>query len=169
MNKQKGFTLIELVVVIIILGILAVTALPKFVNLQGEAQAAALQGLKGALEGGATLVYSKAAIQGKDAACTTPYTVCSEVNLGKGATGDEIDAHYGYPVPTAAVLAKVLDTTFGANGDWSTNTPADVADPILIYPTARATGWTAADNCHVSYAAATATARPVITVVSTGC
>ncbi|MGL4893853.1 MAG: type II secretion system protein, partial [Shewanella sp.] len=45
MKKQQGFTLIELVVVIIILGILAVTAAPKFINLQGDARVSALNGL----------------------------------------------------------------------------------------------------------------------------
>ena len=46
MKRQQGFTLIELVVVIIILGILAVTAAPKFINLQSDARASAIQGLK---------------------------------------------------------------------------------------------------------------------------
>ena len=41
--KQEGFTLIELIVVIVILGILAVTAAPKFIDLQGDARASALQ------------------------------------------------------------------------------------------------------------------------------
>ncbi len=49
MKRQQGFTLIELVVVIVILGILAVTAAPKFMNLQGDARNASLQGLKGAI------------------------------------------------------------------------------------------------------------------------
>ena len=48
-KNQKGFTLIELVVVIIILGILAVTAAPKFINLQGDARVSALAGMKAAL------------------------------------------------------------------------------------------------------------------------
>ncbi|MEI6895912.1 MAG: prepilin-type N-terminal cleavage/methylation domain-containing protein, partial [Psychromonas sp.] len=64
MKNQKGFTLIELVVVIIILGILAVTAAPKFINLQSDARLSTLQGLKGAIQGANSLVYSKAAIAG---------------------------------------------------------------------------------------------------------
>lgn len=50
MHKCKGFTLIELVVVIVILGILAVNALPKFINLQDEANNAVMLSMKGALE-----------------------------------------------------------------------------------------------------------------------
>ena len=47
MKKQAGFTLIELVIVIIILGILAVTAAPKFLNLQDDARYSAAQGVAG--------------------------------------------------------------------------------------------------------------------------
>ena len=58
MKRQGGFTLIEMVVVIVILGILAVTAAPRFLNLQDDARNSALQGLKGAIDGaaGITLV-----------------------------------------------------------------------------------------------------------------
>ena len=58
MKKQAGFTLIELVIVIIILGILAVTAAPKFLNLQDDARKAAADGVKASLQSAAQMIYS---------------------------------------------------------------------------------------------------------------
>jgi len=58
MNKQSGFTLIELVMVIVILGVLAVVALPKFVDLKGDAQQAAVDGVAGSLASASSINYA---------------------------------------------------------------------------------------------------------------
>lgn len=101
-STQKGFTLIELIIVIVLLGILAVTAAPKFLNLQDDARDSVLQGIAGSLESASSVVYGKALIA--DAAGTSDAS--QDVDVGDA----DVTLVFGYPAgQTAGNFTALLD------------------------------------------------------------
>jgi MSHA pilin protein MshA len=98
LNKQQsGFTLIELVVVITIIGILAAVALPKFVSLGSDARAAVMKAVEGSLRSANSMIYAKAAANNQLGATGTVTT--------NGAT---ITTVYGYAT-SMTELVKVMN------------------------------------------------------------
>ncbi|KJG05327.1 MSHA biogenesis protein MshA [Photobacterium angustum] len=147
MKSQKGFTLIELVVVIVILGILAVTAAPKFMNLQTDARNASLEGLKGAIQGAAGITYGKAAVKGQEGE-----------NGSISEAGSTVTLKYGYPIASSASLALVVNGLSNTD-EWkvkSTGT-GTISYTFANQPDSKT-------DCFVTYTQATSTAAATVSV-----
>jgi len=103
-NNTQGFTLIELVVVIVILGILAATVAPKYIDLTADAHTATLEAVKGSLEGASALVYSKSIVAGNQNK-TQSDTPAPTIELSDGS----LNIDYGYPQAIVADWKRLID------------------------------------------------------------
>lgn len=159
MQKQSGFTLVELVVVIIILGILAVTAAPKFINMQSDARVSTLQGVKGAINGANVMVYAKASLEGKNHPAND--TSVDVTISGTGKTAVTVPTVYGYVAATSAAIAQVADLN---TQDWNViDSKSTTDDSMPTKPTAKSViihQKNAPKTCYIEYTQASSTALP---------
>lgn len=179
MKRQTGFTLIELVIVIIILGILSVTAAPKFLDLQDDAKKATLQAMSGAMKTASDTIHAKALIAGTEDAASSTITL---------SNGQTVTINLGYPQHDwTNAWDELLDGTFGTANPCTSDFCYDASEDItgdvtatnhdgttafIIYPRGKSN----TSKCYAYYAydqnnseTTTIIEPPIIGVVSTGC
>ena len=117
-NNQSGFTLIEVVMIIVILGILAAVAIPKYQDLSSEAKEAAARSSLGALRSGITIFYANAAVT----TGTATWPTLSEVETSGTVMAQAIPANpyqAAANAPDSVVTGVTKGTIVGTRGGWA--------------------------------------------------
>jgi MSHA pilin protein MshA len=134
--SQKGFTLIELIITIVIIGVLAAVAIPKFLDLSNDAEKGVAAGVAAALASGTSVNYGRSKVPGyvvctglntPSASCVPPITDCDALNTYRTQLAD-IPAGY-----TVSGGATALPATGAATAGCSVIKAGGISVPFNAY------------------------------------
>ena len=153
-NNNHGFTLIELVVVIVILGILSAFVAPRFIDLGSSARVAKLEALEGAMRSASNLFNSKARIEKKTDCATDP-------TIEVGSESITLRCGYHCPHPSGIARAVDVDDSFTWIGGNCGGQLGAVEVQINNAPDP--------NNCKIRYSSARENSPPGFIPTTTGC
>lgn len=152
---QAGFTLIELIVVIVILGVLAAVALPRFTALQGDARFAKLNAYAGSIRSAAALAKSAAVARSVDCSLATGTNVAVE--------GGTVNMAHCYPAATALGIGFAANLGSGTADGYQVTYDATATPPVA---TLQITGAATPASCQLTYTEPTGANAPAIVLVT---
>lgn len=180
-SNQYGFSLIELIIVIVILGVLSVVALPRFIDASTESKVSALSALAGSIESTAFLQHDIAILDRENGSFENGYISDDGVLFDQGfpvaldfdSPGSSFGSGNGTPEILEAMRINIQDWTFSTITSGSENSET-TRELYITHHNVLETGATAAEiiatDCYVSYDSFVSVQRdPVIKIETSGC